>query len=150
MKDILTSSLYLIGSLRNENVPVLGKKLRALGIDVYDDWYGAGHEADDKWKEYELARGRSYREALDGYAAKNVYHLDKSHIDRCDMALLVLPAGRSGHLELGYAIGSGKPGYILLDPATDRWDVMYGFATKIFFNEQELIDEIEEVAFNGH
>lgn len=132
-------SLYLIGSLRNVDIPRIASKLRETGLDVFDDWYAAGPEADDYWKSYSQARGDDYRSALRGYAAKHVFDFDRSHLDRVDCGLLVLPAGRSGHLELGYVVGSGKPGYILLPDDHDRWDVMYGFATKIFYSEEEMI-----------
>jgi hypothetical protein len=126
-------SLYLMGSLRNGNVPVIAQRLRTeLHIDVFDDWYAAGPEADDHWQAYEKFRGREYAEALNGYAARNTFAYDKTHLDRCDAGLLVLPAGKSGHLELGYLIGQGKPGFILLAPETDRFDVMYRFATEVF------------------
>lgn len=138
MNDI--ESIYLIGSLRNKKVPEIGKTLRENGFDVFDDWYGAGPEADDKWKEYEEARGRTYAQALDGYAANHVFAFDKYHLNRCDATLLVLPAGRSGHLELGYSVGIGKRGFILTEPNHDRWDVMYRFAEQVFFSEDEMIE----------
>src|SRR5690606_28778591 len=120
-------SLYLIGSLRNENIPSIARRLRSdTGLDVFDDWFAAGPEADDFWKKYEVDRGHNYREALRGYAARHVYEFDKYHLDRCDAACLVLPAGKSGHLELGYSIGSGKPGYILLDGQDTRSNIWMG------------------------
>lgn len=133
------SSIYLIGSLRNPKIPELGNAIRALGLEAFDDWHAAGPEADDKWKEYETARGRTYAEALKGHAAAHVFSFDKHHLDRCDSAVLVLPAGRSGHLELGYMAGAGKPTYVLFDQDYDRWDVMYQFATDVFFNQEELL-----------
>ena len=133
-------SLYLIGSLRNEKIPELAKTLRTTGLDVFDDWYAAGPEADDYWKAYEKSRGSSYAEALGNYAARHVFEFDKYHLDRCDAALLALPAGRSGHLELGYVAGTGKPAFILLDGEADRWVVMYQFATKVFHSEEEMLE----------
>lgn len=133
--------IYLIGSLRNPEVLVIAGKLRAKGFEVFDDWYAAGPEADDKWKEYEIERGHSYVEALDGYPAEHVFSFDLHHLDRSEATLLVLPAGRSGHLELGYSIGKGKPGYILLD-TPDRWDVMYKFATKVTTELDEIIADL--------
>lgn len=114
MASSKVNSVYIIGSLRNPQVPEIGKKLRAVGLDVFDDWYGAGPEADDKWKEYEQLRGRSYQEALQGFAAKQVFEFDKKHLDRCEVCVLVYPAGRSGHLEFGYSMGKGKKGFILI------------------------------------
>lgn len=140
MSSSKINSLYLIGSLRNERVTEVANKLRDLGLDVFDDWMAAGPEADDFWKSYEVGRGNSYVQALSGYAARHVFAFDKFHLDRCDSALLVLPAGKSGHLELGYVAGSGKPTFILLDEQDVRFDVMYQFATRVFSNGEEMYD----------
>ena len=142
------SSIYLIGSLRNPKIGEIANKLRAAGHDVFDDWFSAGPEADDYWQKYEQARSHNYKEGLAGYAAKHVYSFDKHHLDRCDIAVLAVPAGKSGHLELGYVIGTGKPGYILFAddmPAAgpDRWDVMYQFAKDVFFTVDELITALK-------
>jgi len=138
---------YLIGSLRNPEIPALGVKLREAGLEIFDDWMSPGPEADDWWKKYEQARGHNYQAALKGWAATHVYEFDKFHLDRSDVAILVLPAGRSCHLELGYMIGKGKKGYILLPDVTEedlRWDIMYKFADGVFFNIEDLIIELKE------
>jgi hypothetical protein len=132
--------IYLIGSLRNKDIPSIAATLReALPDDeFFDDWYAAGPEADDFWKCYEQERNRTYAEALDGYAANHVYHFDKAHLDDSDAAVLILPAGRSGHLELGYMAGRGKATFILLPQDNDRWDVMYRFADCVCVSVEEL------------
>lgn len=137
--------IYIIGSLRNPCIPQVAKAIRDAmpGIEVFDDWYAAGPEADDYWKKYEQERGRSYDEALEGYAARNVYAFDKRHIDASTDVVLVLPAGKSGHLEFGYSIGQGKKGHILLEPDTDRWDVMYQFATSVQHDLDGLIKALK-------
>ncbi len=129
--------IYLVGSLRNPKVPEVANKLREAGYEVFDDWYAAGEEADDKWQAYEKQRGHSYKEALAGLAAEHVFNFDKQHLDSSDVAVLVMPAGKSGFLELGYMIGHGKPGFILLDGEPDRFDVMFKFA--------EVVNSIEEL-----
>ena len=131
-------SIYLIGSLRNPEIPKIGSALRLEGFDVFDDWYAAGERADDSWKEYEISRGHNYREALSGYAADHVFDFDKHHLDRCDIAILVCPAGKSGHIELGYMCGQGKRTIVLID-SPDRWDVMYKFASEVCFSYEELL-----------
>ena len=137
------AKIYLIGSLRNPKIIETALMLRAAGHEVFDDWISAGPEADDYWQKYEIAKGNNYKQGLAGYAAKHVYEFDKYHLDRNDIAILVLPAGKSGHLELGYMIGKGKPGYILFDEVMpDRWDVMYRFGTGVFFSVNELIAEL--------
>lgn len=140
MSNSKIGSIYVIGSLRNEAVSEVAQELRRIGIDAFDDWMAAGPTADDSWKTYEQERGRVYTEALTGHAARHVFEFDKYHLDRCDAALLVLPAGKSGHLELGYVAGSGRQTYILLDDQDVRWDVMYQFATEVFLNEGEMIE----------
>lgn len=137
-------SVYLIGSLRNPEVIALANRLRSQGFDVFEDWAAGGSEMDTCWQEYEKARGRTYAEALKGHHAQHVFEFDKLHLDRCDIAVLVLPAGRSGHMELGYVIGKGKPGYILMDGEPDRFDIMYLFATGVFTSEEDLIAELRK------
>lgn len=117
--------------------------LRQAGLEVFDDWYAAGPIADDSWQAYEQSRGHSYTEALAGYAANHVFRFDEYHLNRCAAAVLVLPAGKSGHLELGYMVGRGMPGFILLDKEPERWDVMYRFAEGVYSNVDELIKGIK-------
>ncbi len=121
--------LYVIGSLRNPEVKDVANLIRDAmpEWEVFDDWIAAGPHADDEWRDYEKQRGRSYEQALAGYAARHVFEYDKHHLDTSDAVLLVAPAGKSGFLELGYCIGRGKPSAILLD-SPDRWDVMFQFA----------------------
>ncbi len=135
--------LYLIGSLRNPAIPVLGNQLRETfpWSTVFDDWHAAGPEADDHWKTYEQARGRTYLEALQGEAARNVFAFDKRHLDSASHVVLVLPAGKSGQLELGYCAGLGKHTFVLIDDP-DRWDVMYQFATGVAGDVPHLINLI--------
>lgn len=139
-------SIYVIGSLRNEAIPEVAKAIRSAvpEVVVFDDWFSAGPRADDHWKDYEVHRGRTFIEALAGAAARNVFRFDKTNLDRCDAAVLVLPAGKSGHLELGYAAGCGKTTFILNPEDAERWDVMYNFATKVVPSVAALIATLKE------
>lgn len=131
--------IYVIGSLRNPEIPKLADVLRCEDHEVFDSWFAAGPEADDHWKAYSQDRGQSYKEALADHAAQHVFNFDKKYLTLADTVVLVLPAGKSGHLELGWALGQGKRGYILLDNP-DRWDVMYNFATDVFYNVCDLLE----------
>jgi len=135
-------SIYLFGSLRNPGVPLLAALLREEGYDVFDDWYAAGPRADDHWMEYEKARGHTFAQALDGFAAHHVFNYDRSHLDRCDAGAMLMPCGKSGHLEFGYMVGQGKPAWILLDKEPERFDVMYRFASGVFTASDDLIRAI--------
>lgn len=137
-------TLYLIGSLRNENIPGIARILRSsTEYEIFDDWYAAGPIADDSWQAYEKGKEVSYDKALQSYAARHVFDFDYLHLNRCDGGILALPAGKSGHLELGYLCGQGKPCYVLFDKEPERWDVMYQFATGgVFFNAEDLIRKL--------
>ena len=131
--------IYLIGSLRNPEVPRVAAQIRTAGFEVFDDWYAAGPHADDAWRDYEKARGHTLPEALQGEAARHVFEFDKHWILKSSAVVLMLPAGKSGHLELGWALGQGKPGFVLLDGDPERYDVMYQFATNVASTVDELL-----------
>lgn len=135
-------TIYLIGSMRNPVIPDLAMRLRDDGHEVFDDWYAPGPEADDYWQVYAKRRGQSYKDALNDYHARHVFEFDKFHLDRADTAILVMPAGRSGHMELGYMVGQGKRTYVLFDKEPDRYDVMYLFASGVFFSQEDLLSEL--------
>lgn len=137
--------LYIAGSLRNELIVKYHMNIAAeLGPDwiVFSDWAATHPHADDMWRDYYKARGFTYKEALKEPASINVFEFDKKHIDQSDAMLVVYPAGKSAHLELGYHIGRGKPGFILLDDP-ERWDVMLQFATGVTDDVEELINMIQ-------
>lgn len=140
------ASVYLIGSLRNPAIPKIAAELRAAGHDVYDDWFSPGPEADDHWQAYERQRGRNFAEAVRGWHATHVFMNDKRHLDQCDAAVLVMPAGKSAHLELGYVIGRGQRGYVLLDGEPERFDIMYRFADGIYYDTAALLVALKEAA----
>lgn len=129
--------VYLIGALKCKTIPTLAGILRADGLTVYDDWWSAGEHADSEWRKHEQLRGRSFAEALKGEHAQNVFQFDKKLLDQSDAAVLVMPAGKSAHIELGYMVGRGKRTAVLLTEP-DRFDVMYAFADTVVETVEEL------------
>jgi nucleoside 2-deoxyribosyltransferase len=140
---LIKGQIYLIGSLRNPKITELGNALRNEGFSIFDDWMAAGPEADDYWQKYETEKGHTYGEALQGAAAKNVFEFDKRHLDASSGAVLVMPAGKSGHLELGYMVGRGKYTAVFFDKTPDRYDVMYQFVDDICFSYPELLEALK-------
>lgn len=143
MAQTPTKVVYVGGSLKNDQVTLTAELIRAQGIEVFDDWFAPGPEADDYWRKYEQFRGRGYKEALKGHAAENVFSFDKKHLNRCTHFVLVAPAGKSAHMELGYCAGKGKKTYVLFDGEPERWDVMYQFADDVFFKATDLVMELK-------
>lgn len=145
-RDPSKKMVYVIGSLRNDLVTDAAMTLRESGFDAFDNWYAAGKTADDSWQEYSKKKGLTYTEALASREANHVFRFDKAYLDLCDCAVLVLPAGKSGFLELGYIVGLGKPAYILLDSTTEdtRYDVMPQFATMVTSDLSYIIEDIND------
>ena len=135
---------YLIGSLRNPEIPAIAAQLReGLNDEVFASWWCASDDADDTWERYEKGRGLTYKQALQDYAAQNVLRFDKTHLLRCDRAVLVAPFGKSGCIELGFVLGREKGAYVVLNGEPEgRWDVMLGLATGVFYSVEELITAI--------
>jgi hypothetical protein len=137
-------SFYVIGSLRNPEIVSFANELQAQGYEAFADWISAGPDADDYLRDYAKARGLNYKQTLQTYAARHIYEFDKFHLDHTDAAVMLMPAGKSGHLELGYTIGKGKPGFIVFDSIPERIDVMYQFATEIFLSKEEFFKYLKE------
>ena len=137
------SKLYIIGSLRNPKIPKIANELREEGFEVFDDWFAAGPEADDKWRDYERKhRRRTLPEALKGLAARHVYNFDMEHLEAADGVVLVLPAGKSAHMEFGWARRAGKIGIVLLAGEPTRYDVMYRIASAVVYSIQGVVTEL--------
>ena len=138
-----SNCVYLIGSLRNPEIPVIGEFLRqGTGFEIFDEWWTASEDADDWLRDYFHYRKLTYKDAIHSYAAKHIFDFDKHHLDRSFAGVLVMPAGKSGHLELGYLVGQGKPTYVLFDRVPERIDIMYNFCTNVFFNKEDLLNEL--------
>ena len=133
------STIYVIGSLRNQRIPDVGNALRQAGYDVYDSWFAGGERADDEWQRYSQRRGQSYIDALNDWAAIQVFEYDLRHLKRSDAAVLIYPAGKSAHTEMGWVVGQGKPVHVLVEEEPPRWDVMLRFATGVHSSLDDLI-----------
>ena len=70
---------------------------------------------------------------LEDHRAQNAFEEDKRWLDWADAVLLMLPCGRSAHLEAGYCAGQGKRLVIYSEDGFPQgeFDVMYGFASDL-------------------
>lgn len=66
------------------------------------------------------------------HRSQKAFKEDKKWLDWADCCLLILPAGKSSHLEAGYVKGQGKQLVIWQSHYPEgEFDVMYGFADLI-------------------
>src|SRR6185503_4778051 len=110
--------IYVASSWRNERQSSVVAALRAEGHEVYDfkqptpgDNGFHWTEIDGGWKEWTPER---FVSALDHPIAQAGYKKDMDALEGCEVCVMVMPCGRSASLETGYAIGAGKPTFILL------------------------------------
>ena len=93
-------------------------------------------EVDPEWQNWTPA---AYKRGLEHSRSKEGFWLDFSAMHRADFGILVLPAGRSAHIEAGYFIGAGKPLFILLEQVGKITpELMYLMANAICSNLYEL------------
>lgn len=138
--------VYVASSWRNAMQPAVVAALRAAKIGVYDfrepgdDGLRGFQWSDvmpswrfDEWREggvpavptTEYLEGVGHPLAASGFAA------DFAAMNDCDCAVLVLPCGRSAHLELGWFAGQQRPTAILLDGDAVIPELMYRLASYI-------------------
>jgi deoxycytidylate deaminase len=137
--------IYVASSWRNEHQPLIVEKLRAASHDVYDfrDPKGDGKNSgfhwsnlDTGWKDW---TAEQFREALDHPIAKRHFHWDFQAMVEADALVMVMPCGRSAHLEAGWATAK-KPTAILLLGADAEPELMYKQADLIATSLDEVVD----------
>lgn len=114
--------IYLASSWRNKSYPSVLAALRAVGHHVYD------------WRE-------SVEVTDFGLEAHEAFERDMRFLVAADAVVLLLPAGRSAHLEAGYAAALEKP-LLIVDPAYDMTEVMYLMASAYVKDTESLIKEL--------
>lgn len=67
------------------------------------------------------------------WRVQKAFREDKKMIDWADAVIMLMPCGRSAHLEAGYAAGSSKKLYILGGFKPGEFETMYGFANKMYY-----------------
>lgn len=118
------SYVYVASSWRCPMQPAVVAVLRAAGIDCYDFKDSEGFHWSEVMPSYRgdnaPANVDDYLAALDHPRSIQGYERDMTAMEKADTFVLVLPCGRSAHLELGWAVGQGKRTAIVLDPNDDN------------------------------
>lgn len=120
--------IYVASSWRNAYQQDVVATLRDAGHEVYDfrnpgpgdNGFGWG-EIDRAWQGWSP---EAFRAALNHPRARSGFALDMRALQECEACLLVLPCGRSAHLELGWACGAGKRTAVFI-PEPSEPELMY-------------------------
>jgi hypothetical protein len=140
--------IYVASSWRNALQPAVVNALRADGWPVYD-FRNPPNGAGFGWEEVAGPVGRKptvdeYRAMLAHSRAAQGYLSDFRAMEWADTCVLVLPCGRSAHLEAGWFAGRGKR-VIILTQDGEEPELMALMAQHICGS----IDEMLEVLVHG-
>lgn len=139
--------IYVASSWRNKFQPSAVEFLRMAGHEVYDfrnPPHGRGgfawSEIDPKWEAWSA---RAYRDALAHQVAIAGFNSDLDGMKWADVGVLLLPCGRSAHLELGWMAGAGKRTIIWTHDGAEP-ELMALLASKICISIEEVLQTLQE------
>lgn len=134
--------IYVASSWRNNQQQYLIKLLRELGHEVYDfknplpGKSGFGwSEMDTNWLNWSPA---IYLDYLNNDLANTGFALDWNAMEWADTGVLLLPCGRSAHLEAGYFVGSKKDLHIVLSDDKFEPELMYKMTKNIYVSLEDF------------
>jgi hypothetical protein len=151
--------IYIASSWKNAViVRNLAKVFRASGHKAFDFTDPADHTAPgvEKYvfdgRAFAQYRGQNpltvdWLDFLTWKPTKLAFRSDKAGLDWADTVVLLIPSGRSSHLEAGYGVGKGKSLFIYGNLPPGEFDAMYKFASGCFReNQLDLLLSILESA----
>ena len=152
MKIACTRRIYVASSWHNGYQHSVVKTLRLAGHEVYDfknpnpNDTGGFHwsEIDPAWKEWTQ---QQFAAGLEHDIAKAGFESDFAAMQWADVFVLVLPCGRSAHLEAGWASGRGKP-VIVYIPEKCEPELMYKLTDKLVFDLAELVGAVDSLSLD--
>lgn len=144
--------IYVASSWKNQQQAWVVMALRDAGHEVYD-FKNPPHgntgfhwsQIDPNWKNW---TEDEYRDALEHPLAVAGFNSDMEAMEWADTFVLILPCGRSAHLELGWAVGKGKETYILLDKMEP--ELMAKMVDFIFIGAEEMLAHLASPLDDSH
>ncbi len=133
--------IYVASSWRNEKQPEVVQRLREEGFEVYDfrnpapgntgfSWA----QIDPKWQEWTPAQ---FREALEHPLAVAGFKCDLKAMEWADVVVMVMPCGRSAHLETGWGTRARRTAVLLTDGEPE---LMYRLIDCIATDISEIVE----------
>ena len=144
--------IYVASSWRNEHQPAVVRALRSAGHEVYDfknpkpgdhgfHWKDVGLEPHEKnaCPPARLIMALTHERAREGFGH------DFGAMKWAQAGVLLLPCGRSAHLEAGWMQGFGKPVLVMAPPdgAAIEPELMYGLLGPICLSTTELVGALK-------
>ena len=142
--------IYVASSWRNGYQASVVHFLRALGHEAYDFKSPPEGNTGFRWskieKDWQEWGPREFINALDSQIAIRAFNADMDALKDCEACVLVMPSGRSAHLEAGWAKGAGKKVIIYLPfLGLGEVELMYKMADKIATSLPEIQGALENL-----
>lgn len=148
--------IYVASSWRNKYFDEIVAVLRAAGHTVYDfknaqnafSWQqlvGAliSAKTNYRYKHGDTWPGSTLRAALVHPLCERGFNQDMINLMNCDTCVLVLPCGKSAHLEAGWATGARKKVIVHIPPGVETEpELMYMMCKEITTTNQELLEAL--------
>lgn len=138
--------IYVASSWRNTRQPSVVAALREAGHEVYDFRNPAPGDTGFGWQQIGIPSGNPRRfrdEVLTHPIAQAAFAKDMDALRAANATVLVLPCGRSAHLELGWAAGAGQKTVVLLDDPMSEPELMYLMNSKICVSLDEVLEVLQ-------
>ena len=133
--------MYVASSWRNLIQPDVVKMLVEAGHDVYDFrnpfQNGTGFHWSDIASDWEDWSSEEVIDGLEHPLASKGLKSDMDAFDWAEALVMVMPCGRSSHLELGYAVGQRKKTVVLLSQSEP--ELMYKMADYLVTDTEQML-----------
>ena len=138
--------IYVASSWRNDYQQKVVKVLREYGHEVYDfknpsetDKGFAWSDIDENWQKW---NHEQYLNALQHPIAEKGFLNDFNAMRWADACVLVMPCGRSAHVEAGWMQGAGKPTIILLQNEAEP-ELMYKMFELVCYDISDVVHHLD-------
>jgi hypothetical protein len=144
--------IYVASSWRNDYQQDVVCGLRELGHEVFDfrNPLPGNHgfhwsKIDPDWQKWDADH---YISALSHPIAEAGFKLDFDAMQWADVCVMVMPCGRSAHIEAGWCAGAGKPLLILASEAEP--ELMYKIADSVHTGLGSLMMRLQAIEDSGN
>lgn len=141
----MEKQIYVASSWRNEYQQGVMRYLREYGFSVYDfrnpvEGDNGFHwsDIDPNWESWNVKR---FSAALNDKLAEDGFKKDFDALKNALAVVLVLPCGRSAHLEAGY--GVGRCPVFIYSPVPCEPELMYKMTDGVFDSIDDVVECLE-------
>lgn len=135
--------VYVAGSFKQRDLCVeAGRLIRDIGVLAYV-FCDEGSEAfphSMKLREENLIETFTPMTAIEHETVKKIYAINMTELEKSDVVLLMLPCGKSAHMEAGWIKGVDGKVIIYGEMIKGEFDAMYGMADLVTDDFNKVLD----------